>query len=894
MRLQPNAHLGPYQVITFLGAGGMGEVYRARDTRLGRTVAIKVLPHDVAADSDERVRFEREARAISSLSHPNICALFDIGHHEGVDFLVMEHLEGETLAARLSRGPLPLDQVLRHSIEIADALDKAHRHGIIHRDLKPGNIMLTAGGAKLLDFGLAKLQATVMSEGALATTTFTPNPSVTGEGKILGSLNYMAPEQLEGRSVDSRADIFGFGAVVYEMTTGKKAFEARSQASVIAAIISSIPPPMPSVRPIVPQALDRVIATCLAKNPDERWQSGRDLVHVLRWLERGDIHAVLTAGRAETDRRIRKVLWAVAASFAVLSAAALPSAIRHYRERPLEQPVVRFSIGAPQGMSLEPRGGVAAQALDANAPALAPNGSSIAFVATDGSGRTALFLRAFDGLDQKAIAGTEGASLPFWSPDGLFIGFFADRKLKKVDIRGGRPQTICDAPEPMGAAWNADGMILFAPKMRDGLYRVSADGGSPQQVTKLNSQRQETAHVFPSFLPDGRRFIYIVRGGDASARGVYLTSVDGEASQQLLTGVRKVSVAEPGYLLYVREGTLFAHPFDVRRGKLSKGPPLPIAEQIPVGAFSVSQAGVLAFRPGGDSRGQMLWFDRQGSQMGVVGPVIEDRPIALSPDGRRVAVIRSDAQTEGRTRDIWIVDAERGVSERFTSDPADECCPNWSPDGQAIIFSSDREGSMDLYEKPASGVAIERPLLKNDQSKSAKDWSADGRLLLFSMGSPPDLWVLPLVGKREPQRLLNTVHAESDAEFSPDGRWFAYVSDESGQHEVYVRSFLRPADKVQISTTGGFQPRWSHDGGEIYYLTVDRRLMAVAVRTTRTIEPNRPRELFRTGLATPIRNPFMTKYDVSPDGRFLFNVPVQPAESPMTVVLNWTTSLLNQ
>jgi serine/threonine protein kinase/Tol biopolymer transport system component len=885
LRFPLETRLGPYELVAFIGAGGMGEVYRGRDTRLDRAVAVKVLSPDVATNPEMRQRFEREARAISALSHPHICRLFDIGHHDGVEFLVMEYLEGETLAQRLIRGALPVDQMLRYSIEIAEALDSAHRQGVVHRDLKPGNIVLTASGAKLLDFGLAKLQP-VLSKKTTDESSTVPVGALTTAGMIVGTLTYMAPEQLEAGTIDARTDIFAFGAVMYEMVTGKRAFEARSQASAIAAVISSMPAPPAALQPGVPPALDRAITTCLAKDPNDRWQTARDLLRELRWIQQGATTVISGQAVSDLRRRRRWVPWVISAGSVVLLVAA---GIAEYLRVPTrDSALVRFTVSPPEGMSIG-RGTSGEAQYEANAPVLAPDGKQLAYVAADREGRTQLFLRRFDEVESTVVAGTEGARRPFWSPDSRFVAFFADGKLKKIDTRGGRPQTIADAPRPYGGTWNSAGVILFAASPREGLHRVADTGGVPTKVTSMDPGRRENGHILPSFLPDGEHFLYVVLSDDLKARGVYVGSLDGRPAVQVLNGRYKTTYAEPGYLLYVRDGTLFAQAFDSQTRQLAGPPPQPLIDAVPPGAFSVSPSGVLAFHPMNDPQSQLVWFDRHGNETRRIEHSIDNHPIELSPDDRRVAVIRNDPQTESRRQDIWLIDLARDIVSRLTAHPADDCCPVWSPDGREIVFSSDREGMMSLFRAPASGPGGERLLLKGDSAMSAKDWSGDGSQLLLSIND--DLWLLSLVGDRKLRPFVQSSAKESDGDFSPDGRWVAYVSNDSGRMEVYCASVNPPHEKWQLSTAGGYQPRWRADGREVYYVTADSKLMAVGITTTGTLEVQRPRELFRTRLSLPLDNPFMTRYDVSSDGRFLLNVPMQPRESPLIVVLNWHADL---
>jgi eukaryotic-like serine/threonine-protein kinase len=887
VRFAPETRFGPYELVSFIGAGGMGEVYKARDTRLDRIVAVKVLSAQVAASTEMRQRFDREARAISALNHPNICSLYDVGHHDDVDFIVMEFLEGETLAQRLTRGPLEVDQLLKCSIEIADALDKAHRQGVVHRDLKPANIILTSSGAKLLDFGLAKQQPVVGNDAAANAATLPPG-LLTTAGMIVGTVSYMAPEQLEAGTINARTDIFAFGAVMYEMATGRRAFEARSQASVIAAVMSSTPPPLAALRPNLPPALERIIISCLAKDPDDRWQTARDLLRELRWIAQTSSVQVLPSSVVVRHRARAWVPWTAAAILAAILVALGVFAARRYFDSATERASVRFTVSPPAGMSIGRGNPQNALNFEGNAPVLAPDGTQLALVATDAESKSRLFVRRLDAVEPTLLAETEGAVRPFWSPDGRFLAFFADGKLKITDMLGGRPQVLADAPGASGGTWNADGVILFATR-RDGIQRVSATGGTPIKVTSLDTGRKENGHIFPSFLPDGVHFLYVVLSDEPQARGVYVGSLDGQPGVQVLTGRYKTMYADPGYLLYVRDGTLVAHAFDAHTRQLIPGPPQPLADLVVPGAFSASRTGVLAFHPQSDSRSQLVWFDRQGNELGRMSHAVDNHPIALSPDRQRVAVIKNDPQSELRKQDIWLLDLTRDIVSRLTSNPADDCCPVWSPDGREIVFASDRDGPMSVYRMPAAGAGGERLLFKGDASVSVKDWSADGSQLLLSMRD--DLFLLPLVGEPTPRPLIQSRAQESDGKLSPNGRWVAYVSNEFGRMDVYVAAVATPAERLQLSTMGGYQPHWSADGREVYYVTAESRLMAVAITTSPRLQAARPRELFRTQLSFPGDNPFVTRYDVSTDGRFLLNVPLQPGEPPVTVVLNWQADL---
>jgi Tol biopolymer transport system component/predicted Ser/Thr protein kinase len=898
--LNAGAKLGPYEIIGAVGAGGMGEVYKARDTRLDRTVAIKVLPDHFADRGALRERFEREAKTIASLNHPHICTLYDVGREGSTDYLVMEYIEGETLAQRLAKGALPLDQTLRYAIEIADALDKAHRKGITHRDLKPGNIMLTKSGTKLLDFGLAKLaqdnNAPVAPESQLPTM----KDAVTAQGTILGTLQYMAPEQVEGKTdqIDARTDIFAFGVVVYEMATGKKAFEGKSQASLMAKILETDPAPMSKLAPMTPPALDRVVKKCLAKEPEKRWQAASDVCDELKWIAEGGSQAGVPVPVSATRKNPlsdARLAWIVAAVI-FLAALALAS-FTYFRRAPQQAHAVRFTLFPPEKWSLA---GTAAVTTGASAPvAISPDGQQTAFVAINAEGKTLLWVRSLDALTAQSLAGTEGASAPFWSPDSGTLGFFAGGKLKKIDVSGGPPITLCDATDNRGGTWNRDGLILFAPSNTSVLQKVSASGGAPAPATVLG--QGEVGHIRPSFLPDGRHFLYSAIAPRAGLGGpIYLGSLDSSERKVLFNADSANAVYSQGYVLFLRDTTLVAHPFDPRRLVLT-GDALPIAERIrtstskqPYGYFSASENGALAYQTGAEAaNSQLLWFDRTGKQIGALGDPAVYNGLELSPDGKRASV--SIADDAGRGADIWVYDVARGLRTRFTFGASRVNEAIWSPDGSRIVFNSSRKSSLDLYQKDSNGAGNEETLLESNADKYPDSWSTDGKFLLYeTLGSSrtSDLFLLPLTGDHKPFPLLQTqVGGTGDGQISPDGRWVAYDSNESGRNEVYVAPFPGPGGKWQISTAGGTHPRWRHDGSEIFYLAPDSKLMAASVSGKGAgFEVGAVKLLFPTRV---VAFGGLYNYAVSADGqRFLINTtPQQAASSPITVVLNWAGGL---
>jgi eukaryotic-like serine/threonine-protein kinase len=879
--------LGPYVIAAPIGAGGMGEVYKATDTRLDRTVAIKVLPEHVASNPDLKQRFEREAKTLAALSHPHICPIHDVGSQNGVDFLVMEYLEGETLEQRLKKGALPLDQALQIGIQVADALAAAHRAGIVHRDLKPGNIMLTKSGAKLLDFGLAKTGAPAVA-GSLSMLPTTP-PNLTAQGAILGTFQYMAPEQLEGQDADARTDIFAFGAVLYETVTGKKAFEGKSQASLIHAIMGVDPPPMSSLQPLTPPVLDHVVRRCLAKRGDDRWQSASDVTHPLQWVAEAGAQLVVT-GSARSQRGVPLGLaWSMATALIVGGSAV---AMMVYLRPAVPEPVVtRLDVMTPP--TTEPF-----------SFALSPDGRQLVFVANGEKG-SQLWVRPLDQITAQPLAGTEGGSYPFWAPDGRAIGFFSDGKLKRLDLTVGVPQVLADAPQPRGASWSRDGVIVFAPSATGGLMRVTATGGTPLPITRVATG--QLSHRWPQFLSEGRRFLYLATQGTAETRGLYVATVDGDEPTRVLAADTSVQFAPPGYLLRVSQDVLVAQSFDERRGTVD-AELIPVAQAVAAddgtfhSGFSVSAAGVLAHRAGAAARRQLVWVDRSGKMLGAVASPDEYIPAnpELTPGGQSIAVNR----TIQGNQDIWLTDVGRSVASRFTFDEANESRPVWSPDGRQVVFTSNRNSWNDLFVKPVSGAAEEQPLLATQQNKAPLDWSRDGRFLLYANQDPKnasDLWALPLIGERKPFPVVQTSFDEIEGQFSPDGRWLAYASNESGHYEIYVRPFSDAGGKWQISTAGGTQPRWRADGKELFYVAPGNRLMGTPLGLTtdaRSLVVGASVALFQTRLVASAANVApggyfaRAQYAVTREGRFLLHIAADEAvTSPITIVQNWTAGL---
>ncbi len=883
MTLASGTRLGPYEILSPLGAGGMGEVYRARDTRLERDVAVKVLRANLSADPSLRLRLEREAKAVSKLSHPHICTLHDIGHQDGVDFLVMELVEGETLERRLVKGPLPPEQTIRFAAQIADALAKAHKRGITHRDLKPSNIMLTKDGTKLMDFGLAKQSRPAPLAAALTEMT-TEQSKLTGEGAIVGTVQYMAPEQLEGKEADARTDIFGLGEVIYEMATGKPAFSGKSRASLIAAILTAEPQPITNLQPLTPPALERVVKKCLAKDPDERWQSASDLASELNWIAEGGSQSTKTGSVPVGRRRWERTGWLLAATLFLLMMAASVALwnVSNQHPRPMY-----FHASVP---------------FPANDLALSSDGRMLAIVAYSAQANNyVLWTYEVGGRRTSALDGTQGASYPFWSPDGRFIGFFADGKLKKVEVSGGRPQVLCDAPNGRGGTWNRDGVIVFTPDAAStGLFRVSSSGGSPVAITKLDTSRSETSHRWPVFLPDGKHFLYLGANfsGLIENNAIFLGSLDSQERRLLVSTSANAAYAEPGHLLYLRDNkTLVAQPFDLRRYVLS-GEPFPLSDevlyfpQVDRAVYSVSGGDVLVTQTGKvASLSQLSWFDRDGKSAGTVGPPGSNNNVRLSPDGHRVA--GDQTEPDGRRRNIWIHELAQGLATtRLTFDPSFDGDPIWSPDGKQILFFSDRRGAFRLYLKNADGSGSEEEVadLGTVGQGNAWDWSRNGKYVLVRKAN--ELWYLSWP-ERVVKPLLQAKCTVLNAQFSPDGRWMAFASNETGSMEIYVSPFPSINGKWQVSSGGGQEPRWRQDGKELFYLSADGKMMATAVTTGASFKASSPVALFQTHRRLPVSSLDDFSYDVSGDGqRFLIATKVDEANAaPLSVLLNWASQM---
>jgi serine/threonine-protein kinase len=875
MPLAPGTRIGPYEVLAAIGAGGMGEVYRARDTRLERSVAIKVLPHAHAADPEFRSRFEREARAVAALNHPHICTIHDVGRHNGMDYLVMELIDGQTLADRLARGPMPVDEALRLAAEIADALDRAHRAGIVHRDLKPANVMVTKTGVKLLDFGLAKTTAPLLAGSGVSVLPTTP-ANVTLQGTILGTLQYMAPEQIEGVDVDARTDIFAFGAMLYEMVAGRKAFEGRGAASLMGAILKDQPPPITTLQPLAPRGLDRVVSTCLAKDPDDRWQSARDLVRELQFLS-GAPQDAAPAGAPGTRRRVSLAL----ASGVVILGALLGAAVTWFAARPSPPPrhVARWLVQATQ---------------IGRAPylAISRDGQVVVYSAERDDGVTQLFVRNFDQLEATPIRGTERARGVAFAPDAASIAFVDGASLKKISLDGGPATVVCAVPrEVLGLAWSPGNAIVFGST--DGLYRVSAGGGTPERVTSLDASRRETSHGWPIFMPDGDTVAFTaIRGIEAE---IALVPLSGGTSTRLIDGTSP-RVTSEGDLLFSRGLTLWGVRLDPAHRAIA-GDPVPLLESITnllagYSAFDVSADGTLVYLPRHIERQQLSWVDRSGKATAAVNEQLDGiyhGPPALSPDGRRMVV---SVHPQGGADRLVIYDLERGIRTLPASlANTTSRWPVWTPDGSRLTFGSEREGTWDIFEMPASGAGAPQPLLVAPGTQAPSSWSRGG-VLAFGTGDVTSVAVSTMTRGGRPAPLSEAAADASRAEeigsvFSPDGRWLAYASDESGRFEILLRAYPGPSDPIQVSPGGGRHPHWSPDGRELIYIAGLDRFMSVPVRVTSPPVVGAPTELFRLRVGIDGSRP----YTIAPDGRFLVIQDTTTTPPSIAIVQNWLQEL---
>jgi len=897
MALSSGTKLGPYEIVSSLGAGGMGEVYRARDTRLDRTVAIKVLPLHLSANVELKARFEREARAISALNHNHICHLYDVGSQDGATFLVMEYLEGETLADRLRKGPMPLKQALEIGIQITEALEAAHRAGILHRDLKPGNVMLTAGGAKLLDFGLAKASpaisgaaAAVVSGGTPSTPTMTiaelssPAKALTQQGTVVGTFQYMAPEVLQGAEADARSDLFSLGCVLYEMVTGRRAFEGKSQLSVLTGILEKDPEPVSQVQPKSPATLDYVVKTCLEKIPDERFQTAHDVKLLLKWIAEGGTQKELASTGPQ-----RPWVWWTMAGVALLVAAASTGA--YVRLASLPTPVMQASILPPPGASfltLSPEAGPAV---------ISPDGTRLAFTARDEKGKTLLYVRELNSISPRALPGTEDAMYPFWSFDSREIGFFSLGQMKKISAAGGPGEAICDAANGRGGTWNKDGVILFAPSVTGGVLRVPADGGTPEPASKLDDTRAENSHRWPYFLPDGKHFLFWARSGEGIDQQALYVGTLGSLQAKIIMKSPSPAIFASGYLLFTRDQTLLAQPFDTGRLEVS-GETTPIAEHIATNGatntpeFSASATGTLVYQMG-DLAGvwDLLWFTHDGKPAGSVAQQERYYYPALSPEESRLAVSLFNG-TQG-TANIWILDLKRGTKSRLTFDSGMQLQSLWSRDGKTLFYVADTKGSRHIYAKAADGRGTEQTILETPGvTETLPNLSPDGRYLTYVRqvpSRPRGIWALPLFGDRKPFAIIESQSDNSSPAISPSGKWLAYESNGSGWREIYITAFPGGGAKWQVSAKGGVEPKWRGDGKELYFLDPSDNLVAVDADTAAGVPRLGVPHVLMQAIGVQRQ---VGSYVVAADGKkFLINSGTNQHSEPETLLTNWTAKV---
>ncbi len=907
MSLTSGSKLGPYEIQSPLGAGGMGEVYLGRDTRLDRTVAIKILPEHLSANPEAKLRFEREARAISSLNHPNICTLHDVGTQDGIAYLVMEHVQGEGLDSRLKKGPLPIKQALEYGVQICDALEKAHRAGIVHRDLKPGNVMLTATGAKLLDFGLAKPLAGLKGwgeSGPMTPSTPTMNLSAMGgpagaltqQGSIVGTFQYMAPETLQGKEADARSDIFSFGCVLYEMVTARRAFEGKSQLSVATAILEHEPEVISKVQPMAPAALDHVVSECLAKDPEQRWQNAADVGRELRWVAAGGSGVSPAPAMKARSRWNERALWGALAAI-------LLAALLWLHLKPAEpMPTLRSYLPPPAETGFDFTGDFSGP------PVIAPDGSAVAFSARKPKEGTFLWVQALNELVAKKIEGSNGASFPFWSADSKSLGFFGQGHLKRVSAIGGPVTVIADAPNARGGSWNQDNVIIFEPDYRESLWRVSANGGAPARLTSMETHKH-TTHRWPRFLPDGQHFLFFATNhSGGSEQGVYFGSLADGSYKRVVEADSDAQYAS-GYLIYHLQSQLLAQKFDPATGLVS-GDPLTVADFVEYDSstwhtsFAVSQNGLMLYEPGTKSMGSdLVWLDRSGKVTGKVA----DRGFykgsgRFSPDGKRLATGVGDPEA-----DIWVFDFAHSTRTRLTFGGATYLGPSWSPDGQRVAYvrlsGATVVSGSSLHAHEANGNGQDEVLV--DQNTPGQpvtllwpQWSADGKYLAYMGQSGPSatIWAMPLNGDRKPFPVVQSGSAQArifQFRLSPDGRWLAYTSTETGREETYVTHFPSGSGRWQVSQNGGLFPLWRGDSKEIYFMgfnsNATTQVFAASVNGSGdTFESGQVRTLFAISYTAPIGYP----YDVTPDGqKFIQATSPEGVSTPLVLVTNWIGEL---
>lgn len=885
MPLAPGTKLGPYEILSPLGAGGMGEVYRARDTRLERSVAIKILPAQLSADTARKLRFEREAKTVSALNHPNICSLFDVGSQNGIDFLVMECIEGESLAQRIARGALPVEQVLKIGAEIADGLDKAHHSGVVHRDLKPANIMLTKSGAKLLDFGLAK-PAIKPASGVTLTNAAASSP-VTEQGTIVGTFQYMSPEQVEGKEIDGRSDIFTLGAVLYEALTGQRAFEGKSQLSVASAILEKEPAPITSIKPLTPRSLDHVVRRCLAKDPDERWQSARDLALELKSISPTDPSSQSSVAVPFSARhRLPAFLpWSIAAA-ALLASLALLFLRPNHAGSALP---VYSSIAPDPGAPFQIEGDLGAP------PALAPDGSAVVFGAADD-----LWYRSLRTGTERILPGAHGGYFPFWSPDSSSVGFFADGKLKTIDIATNAVRSLCDAPSARGGSWSTAGIILFTPVVRDVIYQIPATGGTPVAITKLDAKFHST-HRWPCFLPDGQHFLYLATNhtaAKAEQNGIFVASLDGNLNRFLISSLSGAIFAQNRFL-FVRDAALYAQPFDLNKLMLT-GSATPIADGVVVdlgvwhATFTASETNELLYQTGSSmAHSRLEWVDRQGKHLSFVGEKDVYQSPRLSRDSQHILVNLGDP-----AGDMWLFDSAGANKSRLTFEGASNSEGAWSPDNSRFVYSLGQPLHYKLVVRPASGSGPETVVQEAGDNDSPTDWSPDGHYILSErfLHGTSEIWLHPLAPGESARPLLAspaTAGLQSSGQFSPDGKFLSFTMSASNGPQIFIVPFPSGNGLWQVSTEGGKWARWRRDAKELYFVNLRNELCAVSIaEKPGGVEIGHPVRLFTFQPTQRTYRQGMIEFDVTADGkRFLLNAAADENNRPLTLLQNWTNLL---
>ena len=883
MRISPGTRIGRYEVVAHIGTGGMGEVYRARDANLEKDVALKVIAEAFATDATALPRFDRERRVGAALEHPHICRLLDAGRDGAVDYLVMELLDGEPLSARLARGPLPTHEALGYAIEIADALRYAHAHEVLHRDLKPANVFLSASGAKVLDFGLAKLR-TELARGGRAIGDTRPL-DLTKRNEVLGSAPYMAPERLEGHEADTRTDIFAFGVLVYEMVTGRRGFARDSTAETIAALMASDLPPMQVAASPGPD-LEWIVRKAVARNPVDRWQSMAD-VHAL-------LKRLAGTGLSQPVATARRSSWMPALTALLLvSALGALGFVWGGRGPARSAEPIALSVVPPTGHTFTPTEGTVRSAQ----LAMSPDGRTLVFVGTGSNGSQQLWLRRLSSLTPLPLAGTEGATFPFWSPDSTSIGFFARQALRIIDVAGGPAQELAPVDNGRGGSWSEDGVIIYAPETEGVVRRVAATGGASSAVTSLDTVAGVKGHRWPHFLPGGRRFLFFGRTTEKdSDEGIYLASLDGGPARLVLNAHSGAAFLPPNRILFVADGTLVSREFDPESGRVT-GPQVRVAERVATSsnfysAFSAASNGTIAYGPVA-MRSDLVWKTRDGRIDGVLGALGQYVDFGISPDGRKVAVTEVDEQSA--FADIYVIDLSRGGQKsKITFSRVTDATPSWAPDGQRIVFRSNRQLAHDLYLMDPERRGSEVQFQLSPAGKYPTSWSPDGREIVYHVRRAESGFDV-LVAEARPgsaaQPLLDTPSDEVQGQLSPDGRWLAYTSDESNRPEVYVRA-KAGGPRKPVSVKGGIDPKWARTSGELFYIdTASSHLTSVAVSFRDTdVVLGAPRELFEVRDVS-FAAPYLSTYDVSPDGtRFLVREPKEDVRTtPLAVLLNWTT-----